>query len=377
MTTLGIIGGGQLAQMCALAAVPLGVRIKILERATEFPARHLASAVLHGDWDDGAHVWALAQQCDFVTLENEFVDAAALRYAEERGAIVRPGSVTMATVQDKYLQKTAFAQAGLPVPAFAAVASPAEVVAFANQHGWPVVLKKRRNGYDGKGNATVRSSNELDAAWTKLGVSGLYVEAFCPFERELAIVAVRGADGARVAYPLVETVNADHICRTVIAPARTSPDIAQRATQMALMAIDSVGGVGAFGMELFLKADGSVLINEIAPRVHNTGHYTIEGCECSQFENHVRAVLGLPLGSTALRAPHAVMVNLLGNGSGSGAPQGLAQALRERGVGLHLYGKSSVSKGRKMGHVTAIGDDLNEVLARAERAAGAIHFTTT
>ena len=188
MTTLGIIGGGQLAQMCALAAVPLGVRIKILERATEFPARHLASAVLHGDWDDGAHVWALAQQCDFVTLENEFVDAAALRYAEERGAIVRPGSATMATVQDKYLQKTAFAQAGLPVPAFAAVASPAEVVAFANQHGWPVVLKKRRNGYDGKGNATVRSSNELDTAWTKLGASGLYVEAFCPFERELAIV---------------------------------------------------------------------------------------------------------------------------------------------------------------------------------------------
>jgi 5-(carboxyamino)imidazole ribonucleotide synthase len=372
--TLGIIGGGQLAKMCAQAASQLGIEVRILERAERFPARHLAAATLRGDWDDGEEVAALARQCDVVTLENEFVDARALRHAEQLGAIVRPGSATMATVQDKFLQKTAFAQAGLPLPRFAAVESPAEVVLFARAHGWPVVLKKRRNGYDGKGNATVRGENELDAAWARLGGSGLYVEAFCPFERELAIVAVRAHDGERVAYPLVETINADHICRVVVAPADASPDIARRATQIALAAIDSVGGVGAFGMELFLKKDGEVLVNEIAPRVHNTGHYTIEGCECSQFENHVRAAMGLPLGSTALRARCAVMVNLLGSGPGPARPAGFEAALAERGVAVHIYGKDASSKGRKMGHVTAIGDDPREVLARAERAAAAVRF---
>jgi 5-(carboxyamino)imidazole ribonucleotide synthase len=372
--TLGIIGGGQLAKMCAQAASQLGIEVCILERAERFPARHLAAATLRGDWDDGEEVAALARQCDVVTLENEFVDARALRHAEQLGAIVRPGSATMATVQDKFLQKTAFAQAGLPLPRFAAVESPAEVVLFARAHGWPVVLKKRRNGYDGKGNATVRGENELDAAWARLGGSGLYVEAFCPFERELAIVAVRAHDGERVAYPLVETINADHICRVVVAPADASPDVARRATQIALAAIDSVGGVGAFGMELFLKKDGEVLVNEIAPRVHNTGHYTIEGCECSQFENHVRAAMGLPLGSTALRARCAVMVNLLGSGPGPARPAGFEAALAERGVAVHIYGKDASSKGRKMGHVTAIGDDPREVLARAERAAAAVRF---
>ncbi|MEY2805752.1 MAG: hypothetical protein RIR65_169 [Planctomycetota bacterium] len=372
--TLGIIGGGQLAKMCAQAASQLGIEVRILERAERFPARHLAAATLRGDWDDGEEVAALARQCDVVTLENEFVDARALRHAEQHGAIVRPGSATMATVQDKFLQKTAFAQAGLPLPRFAAVESPADAVLFARAHGWPVVLKKRRNGYDGKGNATVRGEHELDAAWARLGGSGLYVEAFCPFERELAIVAVRAHDGERVAYPLVETINADHICRVVVAPADASPDIARRATQIALAAIDSVGGVGAFGMELFLKKDGEVLVNEIAPRVHNTGHYTIEGCECSQFENHVRAAMGLPLGSTALRARCAVMVNLLGSGPGPARPAGLEAALAERGVAVHIYGKDASSKGRKMGHVTAIGDDPREVLARAERAAAAIRF---
>jgi 5-(carboxyamino)imidazole ribonucleotide synthase len=372
--TLGIIGGGQLAKMCAQAASQLGIEVCILERAERFPARHLAAATLRGDWDDGEEVAALARQCDVVTLENEFVDARALRHAEQLGAIVRPGSATMATVQDKFLQKTAFAQAGLPLPRFAAVESPAEVVLFARAHGWPVVLKKRRNGYDGKGNATVRGEHELDAAWARLGGSGLYVEAFCPFERELAIVAVRAHDGERVAYPLVETINADHICRVVVAPADASPDIARRATQIALAAIDSVGGVGAFGMELFLKKDGEVLVNEIAPRVHNTGHYTIEGCECSQFENHVRAAMGLPLGSTALRARCAVMVNLLGSGPGPARPAGFEAALAERGVAVHIYGKDASSKGRKMGHVTAIGDDPREVLARAERAAAAVRF---
>ena len=372
--TLGIIGGGQLAKMCAQAAAQLGIEVRILERAEGFPARHLAAATLRGDWDDGAQVLALARQCDVVTLENEFVDARALRHAEEHGAIVRPGSTTMAVVQDKFLQKTAFAACGLPLPRFAAVETPAEVLAFAREHGWPIVLKKRRNGYDGKGNATVRTAQELDGAWTKLGGAGLYVEAFCPFERELAIVAVRGHDGARVAYPLVETVNADHICRTVVAPADAGAEVARRATSIALAAIDSVGGVGAFGMELFLKRDGEVLINEIAPRVHNTGHYTIEGCDCSQFENHVRAAMGLPLGSTALRARCAVMVNLLGTGPGPARPAGLEAALAERGVAVHIYGKDASSKGRKMGHVTAIGDDPREVLARAERAAAAIRF---
>ncbi|HZV36020.1 MAG TPA: ATP-grasp domain-containing protein, partial [Verrucomicrobiae bacterium] len=250
------------------------------------------------------------------------------------------------------------------------------VLSAGKKFGWPMVLKKRRNGYDGKGNFTLRSQADIEAAWAQLGgnTNALMVEKFCPFKIELAVMITRGRGGEIISYPVVETIQRDHICHVVKAPAEIAPELANRAAEIARKAAETVGIVGTMGVEMFFAQDGTVLVNELAPRVHNSGHYTIEGCVCSQFENHMRAVLGWPLGSTQMRAPAAVMINLLGAGKGSGAPHGLADALAVAGAHPHIYGKAVSSKGRKMGHVTALGQNLGEALATAQRAASLIRF---
>jgi 5-(carboxyamino)imidazole ribonucleotide synthase len=374
--TLGIIGGGQLAKMLAQSASQFGCDVVILERNEHSPASNLASETVLGDWDNPDTLLALGKLVDVVTLENEFVDADSLAALEKFGHTLWPSSATVRLVQDKLLQKRALAEAGLPVPRFAPAPDSASVAAAATDFGWPLVLKKRRNGYDGKGNFTVRSAGDIDAAWAQLngGGNALFVEEFCPFTMELAMMITRGRDGATACYPVVETVQRDHICHLVKAPAPVPAELAARAADIARKAVETVGCVGAMGVEMFLDRDGKILINELAPRVHNSGHYTIEGCVCSQFENHVRAVLGWPLGSPALRAPAAVMVNLLGAASGTGAPHGLARALAVPGAHPHIYGKSLSAPGRKMGHLTTLGNTLEDALATAQRAADFIKF---
>jgi 5-(carboxyamino)imidazole ribonucleotide synthase len=222
----------------------------------------------------------------------------------------------------------------------------------------------------------VRSAADIEKGWMALNgeTNALYVEEFCPFTSELAMMITRGRDGGMAGYPVVETIQCEHICHLVKAPAEIPPEVAARASDIARQAVETVGAVGTMGVEMFLLADGRILINELAPRVHNSGHYTIEGCVCSQFENHVRAVLGWPLGSTAMRAPAAVMVNLLGAAKGSGTPHGLAEALAIPGAHPHIYGKALSAPGRKMGHVTALGETMGEALGIAQRAAGLIRF---
>jgi 5-(carboxyamino)imidazole ribonucleotide synthase len=239
-----------------------------------------------------------------------------------------------------------------------------------------MVLKKRRNGYDGKGNHTLRSAGDIDVAWPQLGgdANALFVEQFCPFTMELAIMLTRSRMGEIAAYPVVETVQRNHICHIVKAPAPIAADMATRAAAIARKAVEAVGVVGTMGVELFLTANGEILVNELAPRVHNSGHYTIEACVCSQFENHIRAVMGWPLGSTAMLAPAAVMINLLGAARGVGTPHGLSAALAIPGAHPHIYGKALSVPGRKMGHLTALGNSLDEALATAQRAASLIHF---
>lgn len=374
---LGIIGGGQLARMTAQAARQLGVSVAILERAADCPAAPLAAPALTGDWNTPGALRELANHAEVLTLENEFVNADALAEVERDGVCILPGAATLARVQDKLLQKQALAAAGLAVPAFRPVAHPGELTEAIRDFGLPLVLKARRNGYDGKGNYTIRETADIPAAWTALGGdrgNPLFVEAFCPFVRELAIIITRGRDGSSVAYPVVETVQRDHICHIVRAPAPGSSATAARAAEMARAAVAAVGAVGSFGIEMFETADGAVVINELAPRVHNSGHYTIEGCVCSQFENHVRAVLGWPLGSPRLLAPAAVMINLLGAGHGPGWPQGMETALAIEGAHVHLYGKTTSARGRKMGHVTALGPTLAAAEDTARRAAAALRF---
>ena len=368
MERLGILGGGQLGRMTLQAASRFGVDVVIGERFPDSPAARLTSrsVVFSGGWDVQAALEELAQQASTVTLENEFVDWRVLRKLEERGIRVWPSPECVRVVQDKLLQKRALARAELPVPRFVEVNGPKDL---GGELGWPLMLKARRDGYDGRGNVLVSSAEEAESACRRLGWPrrALFAEAFVPFERELACLVIRAQDGQMVNYPVVETRQDPllHICREVLAPAPLQEDTAQRASRIARGAVEAVDGVGAFGVELFLLPTGQVVINELAPRPHNSAHYTIEACWTSQFENHVRAVLGWPLGDPCLRIPAAAMVNLLGTG---GQPLEL-ESLTNEHVYVHLYGKRENREGRKMGHITAIGETTDEALARAHEAA--------
>ena len=373
---MGIIGSGQLARMTAIAALPLGVEVIVLEKNPHSPAARLSPDCVVGDWADRATLLKFAERCEVITLENEFVDAAALEVLEQAGHKVFPSAASIALTQDKFAQKSALKNFGIAVPNFCAVSSPAEIIAAAKQFGWPVVLKTRRNGYDGKGNFTLKSEAAVAAGWHALGddKNELMIEAFFPFVKELAVIVTRGRDGATAVYPVVETIQRNHVCHVVKAPAQIPDDLAKRAAALAKRAVEAVGGIGSFGVEMFLSATGDLAINELAPRVHNSGHYTIEACDCSQFENHVRTVFGWPLGNPLMVAPAAVMVNLLGTEKTSGQPRGLDAALRKTGARVHLYGKLMSGPGRKMGHITVLENSVEAAQAIAKRAAKQIYF---
>ncbi|MEO7003167.1 MAG: 5-(carboxyamino)imidazole ribonucleotide synthase [Ktedonobacterales bacterium] len=372
---MGILGGGQLARMTAEAAAQLGVEVAILEHEARSPAGRIALREIVGGWLEYDRLAELAEGALAVTLENEFVDVAALQWLEARGVPVFPTSHTLATVQDKLAQKQFMRAAGVPIADFREVTTPDDVRQAAQRWGWPLVLKARRNSYDGYGNATVHSVDEVEAACARLGwpERALFVEAWVPFARELAVMVTRGGGGECAVYPVVETVQQNHICHMVRAPAQVDAAVAAQAAQIAQRAVEAIAGIGVFGVELFETA-GDVLYNEIAPRPHNSGHYTIEGCVTSQFENHLRAVLGLPLGSAALVAPAAVMVNLLGVKTEPTVADGLANALRIPGAHIHIYGKLASRVGRKMGHVTALGATVVEAEAIARAAADALRL---
>ena len=372
---IGIIGGGQLAKMMAISAMKFGFNIFILEKSQNSPSESLASEILYGDWDDPNNLLALAKKVDIVTLENEFVDAKSLKVLEEKGYKLFPSSTTINLVQDKLMQKQVLSDAGVKVAPFAKVDSKNDIYREAKRLGWPVILKTRRNGYDGKGNVTIRDEKDINSAWEKLNGDQrkLYVEGFCDFKSELATMVTRSIEGEIAMYPIVESIQNNHICHTVKAPASIKKEIADMAYELSKKAVEIINGVGTIGIEMFYK-DGEVILNEMAPRVHNSGHYTIEACECSQFENHIRAILGLPLGSTKMIAPAAVMVNMLGRGNGDGSPNGIEEALKINNAYIHVYGKQTSNTERKMGHVTALGSSINEAEKVASKAASLIYF---
>jgi 5-(carboxyamino)imidazole ribonucleotide synthase len=380
MGPLGILGGGQLGRMTLQAASAIGIDVVVGERFSDSPAARLTSQsiVFTQGWDDVQALDNLAKLAPVVTLENEFVDAGVLEALELRGARVLPAPACVRVVQDKLLQKQALHAAALPVPCFRSVTDPADLRQAGAELGWPVMLKARRDGYDGRGNVVVRDPGQAQSAFSGLGWPdrALFVEAFTQFERELAVLVVRGLDGQIAQYPVVETRQDPklHICREVLAPAELPADVAHRAAALGRAAVEAVGGVGAFGVELFLLGDGRVCINELAPRPHNSAHYTIEACWTSQFDNHVRAVMGLPLGDPGLRTRAAAMVNLLGTESGPIRDEELGRALAEPHTYLHLYGKSEKRPGRKMGHVTGLGSSIDEALRKARASASHIHL---
>ncbi|MFN8110735.1 MAG: 5-(carboxyamino)imidazole ribonucleotide synthase [Thermoleophilia bacterium] len=368
---VGIVGAGQLARMTCLAAWPLGLRVAVLGTPDE-PAAGVAAGLVEGSWQDAEAVARLGAVCDVVTLENEFVDAAALAAVEAAGTPVRPGAAALATVQDKALQKAMLQEAGLPVPQWRVLERPADIGILGRELGWPMVVKARTLGYDGYGNATCRTPEDVAEAMTRLDRgTGVLAERWVPFRWELAVMVARTTTGTTLPYPVVQTVQRDHVCHEVVAPAAVTDAVAERAREVALRAAEAADALGVMGVELFLMEDGSVLVNELAPRPHNSGHYTIEACETSQFENHLRGVLGLPLGPTRLRMPAAAMVNILGASDGPSRPD-LAATAAVEGAHLHLYDKLQVRVRRKMGHVTALGDTAEAALRVARAGAAAV-----
>jgi 5-(carboxyamino)imidazole ribonucleotide synthase len=286
---------------------------------------------------------------------------------------VLPSPETMRLVQDKFIQKQTMEAAGIPVPTFAAIDSVADAYAFGKTHGYPYVMKTRTLGYDGYGNATVTRDNQAMVAYTRFTSDPdvprrVMGEAFVQFRKELAVIVARNRRKETSVYPCVETVQDNHICHYVLAPAQVNERIRKAAQDIALAAVEAVDGVGVFGVELFLTNDDQLLYNEIAPRPHNSGHYSIEGSYTSQFENHVRAVCNLPLGSGELIAPAAVMANLLGTRIGSGLPDTVVALMRHGRVAFHLYGKATSRVGRKLGHLTTLGSSVEEALASVKTA---------
>lgn len=368
---IGIVGAGQLARMTCLAGAPLGLRIAVLGHADE-PAAAVAAGVIEGQWQNPADVAALGRACRVVTLENEFVDAASLAAVEVTGTPVRPTARAVGRIQDKALQKQLLRDAGLPVPQFEVIRGAREAAALGRDLGWPMMLKARTLGYDGYGNALCRDADEAEAALTRLDRGeGVLAEEEVRFARELAAMIARNGEGDEAVYPVVETRQRNHVCHEVIAPADGDRAVLGRAADTALSAARTAEALGVMGVELFELHDGRVLVNELAPRPHNSGHYTIEACETSQFENHVRGVLGLPLGDVSLRTPAAVMVNILGSRTGPALPT-LAAPLAGRGVHLHLYDKSEVRMGRKMGHVTVLSSSRDDAREAARAAAAMV-----
>mgnify|MGYP006266955063 CR=1 FL=1 len=373
--TVGILGGGQLGKMMAAAAQQLGVHARLLSPKEAGPMSFFAQHRT-GDWKDPEVLRSFADGCSVVTVESEWAPAAEMAEVLPSGTALRPGPSTLDLIKDKGVQNQTLAEAGLPLPAFACCATLSDATDAAAQLGYPVVLKQYRGSYDGYGNATAHDESELRAAWPDLAASdGLLVETFVPFERELAVQVARRPGGEQVAYPVALTVQRDHRCHAVVVPAPIDPGVAEEARRVAGAAVDAVDGVGLTAVELFQTEDNEILVNELAPRPHNTGHYSIEGSHTSQFENHIRAILDWPLGDPGLRAPAAVMVNVLGGRDGR-PPQtrGLDEALSVSGAAVHIYGKPDVRPNRKMGHVTALGDDADTARARAEEAAAAIHL---
>ena len=368
---LGLLGGGQLAKMTAQAAYRMGLRVAIIEHGESSPAGVMTKLEFPGGWKDEAQLEAFIQASDIITLENEFIDPDILdRIAEKR--LVYPTPETMRLVQDKFTQKETFAAAGIPTPTFAAIQSKQDLFDFGTAHGYPFVAKTRKYGYDGYGNATIKRDTEIDMAWRRF-MEGedprpLLAESFVTFTKELAVVVARNKSGAIAVYPCVQTIQQGHICVSVLAPAPIEEHLQRRAQEIAIACVETIGGVGVFGVEMFLTTEDEIVFNEIAPRPHNSGHYTIEACHVSQFENHIRAVTNLPLGSGDMRVPAAVMINLLGERTGNGIPDSVLGTLGVSDVALHLYGKKDVRMGRKMGHLTATGKTVDEAFARANSA---------
>ncbi len=365
---VGVIGGGQLASMMLPAAAKLGLELIVQTPNPDDPAALAGTKVVLGAIDDVMTTAKLASLAEVITFENEFVNLQGLQSLASLGVNFSPGLTSLAPLLDKYEQRCYLQQIGLPIPEFKNLTSIEDIKAVER---FPVVLKARRHGYDGQGTFIIRTQQELETTWQKLGTREMLLESYIPFSKELAVMAARNSRGEIAIYSVVETQQQEQICRRVYAPAAIAATVSAEVEAIARTVLEKLEFKGIIGLELFLTEDNQVLVNEIAPRTHNSGHYTIDACLTSQFEMHLRAIAGLPLGDPRLQCQGAVMVNLLGYEHGL---KDYAEKRRQLATipqtTVHWYAKLESRPGRKLGHVTTLlnqHQDLTDLKLIAEK----------
>jgi len=364
MTRVGVIGGGQLAWMMAREAPAQGIILSVQTPSRDDSAVSLAQEVVWAPVDSVEGTEKLAQKCDVITFENEFVDLEGLQVLAKKGVCFRPSLQSLAPLLDKYEQRCFLANLGLPVPQFKNF----ETIEDLESFGFPVVLKVRRHGYDGQGTIIVKSPDELDSALKVLGDVPFLIEEFIPFECELAVIAARGVDGTVTNYPVVETYQKNQVCRWTIAPAKITIAQMEEVKAIAHKLLNALDYIGVMGIELFLTKDGRIFVNETAPRTHNSGHYTLDGCRTSQFALQLQTVTGQPMVDLSFCKQGALMVNLLGlDSSNLNYEERLTRIAHLKDTFVHWYEKSESRPGRKMGHVTVLTN--NDTMPRARAIA--------
>jgi len=369
--TVGIVGGGQLARMMIVAIKRLGLKVVVMDPHADSPCHTIADKHITAEFHSADAMNKFAEMCDVITYDFEHIDVDLLQMLEQHGHKVLPAVRSLRIIQDKYTQKQALTKANIPVPKFDIMKTVKEV------KDYPFMLKSRRGGYDGKGNYLVKTEADLIPALQTIQ-GDLMMEEVVEFTKEVSVIATRSQTGECIIYPIAENIHKNNILDTTIAPAKLSKDLDKKVIDTAKKVMECFKGIGTFCVELFVnETTGEVLVNEVAPRVHNSGHYTIEACRTSQFENHIRAILGLTLGSTDMHVPFAGIKNIVGNRGekGDAVYTGIESALQIPGVTVHIYGKTLVTPGRKMGHATATGATFEEVKEKLDRIKiSAVHY---
>jgi 5-(carboxyamino)imidazole ribonucleotide synthase len=362
---LGIVGGGQLGKMMAFEAKRMFMKVIILDPSKDCPASSLADKLIIGDFSDEQKIYDLSKEVDIITFEIELANATALGNLEKSGFLVHPSPKTLYIIQNKYRQKKFLKENMIAVPEFELVSSEEQLMNYCYKSGFPVLLKACEDSYDGRGNYLIKSENEIREAITYFSGRQCMVEKFVRFKKEISIMIARNSSGTISYFPIAENIHQDHILKTSIIPARISKETERKAIDLAILTMKSLKGSGIFGIEMFVDEDDNVLINEIAPRPHNSGHYTIESCSISQFEQHIRAILDYPLVKPKLLS-NAVMVNILGpdNYTGSYEINGINELFAVPGAKIHIYGKLETKPNRKLGHVTIVSNDLDPLLIK-------------
>ncbi len=366
--TIGIVGGGQLGRMLTQAAIPLGFKVVVVDAGENCPAKQVGAEPIVAPLYDPDALKELGERADFITVEIEHFDTTALAEVEASGVPVNPRPSTVRLIQDKYEQKVFLDKHNIPLARFARVDNERQARKVLKEFGGDIFLKARTGAYDGRGNAHVNSEESLADAMKNFGDTPLYAEQRIPFKRELAVMVARNNYGDVVAYPLTETIHERSICLETITPAPVYDEIAHAAVDIAKSAVSKLEGAGVFGVEMFQDQGDTIMINEIAPRVHNSGHYTMDACVTGQFEQHIRAITGLPLGDPSLLKPAASMINILGERNGDVDLTGVSEALKQDGTYVHVYGKAPTKVDRKMGHINVIGDTVEETQSAARKA---------